>query len=93
MLAVQAVEGDAKESVGDCPVHEFVDAVEGWIGAFEAAGEVHVGKDHTALEIFDGDWAIALDLDVAHGMVGEARFVGFAVRVALEDVDVDLVAF
>ena len=93
MLAVEAVEGDAEEAVGDCPVDEFVDAVEDWIGALEAAGEVYVGVDHLALEVFDGDGAVALDLDVADGMVGEAGFVDFAVGVALEDVDIYLVAF
>ena len=89
---MQAVERNAVEPVRDCPVHEFVDAVEGWIGALEAAGEIHVRKDYMALKLFDADGAVALDLNVAHGMIGESRLVAFAVRVAFEDVDVDLVA-
>ena len=93
MLAVEAVEGNAEETVGDCPVDQFVDAVEDWIGALEAAGEVDVGIDHMAVEVFDGDGAVRFDLNVADGMVGEARFVGLAAGVAVKDVDVDLVAF
>ena len=92
MLAVQAVERDAEEAVGDCPMHEFVDAVESWIGALESAGEIHVRKDYSALKLFDADGAVALDLNVAYGVIGESRFVAFAVWIAFEDVDVDLVA-
>ena len=45
-----------------------------------------------ALKLFDADGAVALDLNVAYGMIGESRFVAFAVWIAFEDVDVDLVA-
>ena len=93
MLAVKAVEGDAEKAVGYGPMHQFMDAVEGWIGALEAAGEIDVGVDYTALEVFDVDRAVAFDLNVAHGVVSEARFVALTLGVAFEDVDVDLVAF
>ena len=46
-----------------------------------------------ALELFDADGAVALDLNVADRMIGEPRLIGLAVRVALQNVDVDLVAF
>ena len=46
-----------------------------------------------ALELFDADGAVALDLNVADRMIGEPRLIALAVRVALQNVDVDLVAF